>query len=471
MTQAQRRERPVVVVMARFPRVGAVKTRLAPALGFEGAAQVHRELAAHCVARLRPLHATGEARIEVHCDGGSTREVRAWLGGWPRLVRQVDGDLGDRLRASLRAAIESGARLAIVVGSDCPGARATHVRTALRLLETHDVVVGPAEDGGYWLLGVAADAVPRALPALFSGINWGGADVFQQTLERAEAASLSVAMCDRLADVDRPEDLGWWGAERVLEEASPKSVSVVVPALNEEARVGAAVRSALQGGASEVIVVDGGSSDGTQRAAREAGARVIEARRGRASQMNAGASAASGDALVFLHADTRLPVGFATLVCDAVAVAGISGGAFTWGTDDAPLARLFEWAGKMRVAVFRIPYGDQALFLTRRTFEDLGGYPVQPVMEDWELAQRLRRLGVLRVLPERTLTSSRRWVEAGVLRPTFTYLAIIMGYRFGVAPVVLDRWRQPGPQTRQRSLASPAEGGAATPVSDAEERG
>jgi rSAM/selenodomain-associated transferase 2/rSAM/selenodomain-associated transferase 1 len=413
---------------------------LIPALGADGAAALHREMAAHCVARMRPLQVAGDARVEVHVEGGSPGSVAGWLGHWPRFVRQSDGDLGDRLRAALSGAFASGAPSALVVGSDCPAARATHVRAALRRLETHDVVVGPADDGGYWLLGVRADAESRALPALFEGIEWGGSAVFRDTLRRAAGAGLSVAVAECLADVDRPEDLPLWHAER--ERERPRSVSVVVPALNEAAAIGAAVSSAFGGGAGEVIVVDGGSTDGTRHAARSAGARVIDVSRGRAGQMNAGAAAATGDALVFLHADTTLPAESAALVCQALSAEGTSGGAFSWGTYDTPLERLFAFAGRMRMAVFRVPYGDQALFMTKRTFEDLGGYPSQPVMEDWELARRMMRLGSVRILPQRALTSSRRWNKAGVVRASVAYLAIIAGYRFGIDPVVLDGWRQ-----------------------------
>jgi rSAM/selenodomain-associated transferase 2 len=303
--------------------------------------------------------------------------------------------------------------------------------------------MGPAEDGGYWLLGIGAGAAPQALPVLFEGIRWGGSEVFADTLQRASAASLTVAVMDRLADVDRPEDLPLWDAQRELERTPPASVSVVIPALDEAACIGQSVGSALASGACEVIVVDGGSTDGTRQVAKAAGACVIEAPPGRAAQMNAGAAQARGDALVFLHADTRLPAGSAVRVCDALSVDGAAGGAFTWGTDDTPLAGLFTLAGRIRLAVFRVPYGDQALFVTRRTFEDLGGYPQQPVMEDWELSRRLMKLGSVRLLPERALTSSRRWNRGGVLRVSAAYLAIIAGYRLGIDPVVLDGWRQP----------------------------
>jgi uncharacterized protein len=440
---ARRRQHAIVAVMARFPEPGHVKTRLVPALGAQGAAVLHRELAAHCVERMRPLQATGEARVEVHVDGGSPVAVRGWLGDWPHVVPQSGGDLGERLRVALARGLASGADVAAVVGSDCPSARATHVRAALGRLADHDVVVGPAEDGGYWLLGVRADAASRALPALFDGVGWGGSGVFEQTLERAGAASLSVAVADRLADIDRPDDLPLWEVERATRHVPPMTVSVVVPALNEAERVGAAVTSALDGGACEVIVVDGGSTDGTPDAARASGARVIHAERGRAQQMNAGAAEARGDALVFLHADTRLPADAAAAVREALAVAGTSGGAFSWGTDDTRLSGLFNLVGRTRMAVYRVPYGDQALFLARRTFEDLGGFPIQPVMEDWEFARAMMRLGHVRILPERTLTSSRRWNDAGVVRASAAYLAIMAGYRMGIDPVVLDGWRRP----------------------------
>lgn len=428
--------------MVRFPRPGAAKTRLIPALGVDGATDLYREMAKHCVTRLRPLHATGETEVDVHFEGGSRRAVRQWLGAWPRVTAQPAGDLGDRLRAALSAAFERGASRAVVMGSDCPCARATHVRQALGRLETHDIVIGPAEDGGYWLLGVSSEAAPVALGALFDGIDWGGSDVFRQTMERAERAGLTVALAERLSDVDHPADVASWQAEERAEQAVVESVSVVIPALDEQSRIAAAVTSALDGGAHEVIVADGGSTDDTVRVAADAGARVVECARGRADQMNAGAARATGDALLFLHADTRLPADFASLVCAALASGKGAGGAFTWATDDSPFSALFGWIGRVRVAVFRIPYGDQALFMTRRTFEDLGGYPVQSVMEDWELARRLRRLGGLRVLPERAFTSSRRWNEAGLLRPTAAYLAIIAAYRLGVDPDVLDGWRQ-----------------------------
>ena len=159
----------------------------------------------------------------------------------------------------------------------------------------------------------AARATERAVPRLFQGVSWGSAAVLEQTLARAAAAGLSTALLERLADIDRPEDLPVWERRRDRPPAGLR-LSVVIPAIDEQEHIAATVACALEGGAAEVVVADGGSTDGTRELAARAGALVIEAPRGRARQMNAGALHASGDALLFLHADTRPPPGFAAPV-------------------------------------------------------------------------------------------------------------------------------------------------------------
>lgn len=428
--------------MARYPSPGAAKTRLVPALGAEGAAALQRELGAHCLARLRPLAVTGEAAVEVHHDGGTPRALRAWLGSWPSFVPQPPGDLGARLEAALARALSAGAPAAVAVGADCPAVRATHVRDALGSLGTADVVVGPAADGGYWLLGVRSSAADR-LASLFEGVSWGSGAVLAETLTRAAAAGLQVGTLEELTDVDHPADLDGWERVRAEDAAAPHTVSVVVPALDEAARIAGAVEAAFAGGATEVVVADGGSTDATAALAAEAGARVVRAPRGRARQMNAGAAAANGDILLFLHADTRPPERFARRVRDALASPGVLGGAFSFAVDaDCPASPLVSALGRLRGRLTGLPYGDQALFVRADAFRDLGGFPDQPVMEDWELARRLSRLGEVCILRERAVTSGRRWAEHGLAGATAANAAIVAAYRLGVDPARLDRWRR-----------------------------
>lgn len=436
------RETARVMVMARYPTPGAGKTRLVPALGEEGAARTARELGVHALARLRPLAASRDAIVEVHNAGGSRAELREWLGTWPRFVPQPTGGLGDKLAAAFAHAFGDRAGRAVAVAADCPAIRASLVREALDALASADVVLGPATDGGFWLLGVRREAAAQ-VPRLLAEVEWGTSRVLEQTRANAAAAGLELRLSTQLADVDRPEDLQAWERLRAAAFEPPRTVSVVIPALDEEAHVAAAVASARDGGAAEVIVADGGSRDGTVAAARAAGARVVAAPRGRAPQMNAGAAAATGEVLLFLHADTLLPAGFARAVLDALAAPDALSGAFAFRVaDDCRMRSLVELAGRARLAIFRVPYGDQALFVRADTFADLGGYREQPIMEDWELARALRRLGGMRLLREGAVTSGRRWTGPGLVTSTLAYLAVIGAYRLGADPAVLDGWRR-----------------------------
>jgi rSAM/selenodomain-associated transferase 2/rSAM/selenodomain-associated transferase 1 len=429
--------------MTRYPEPGAVKTRLAASVGDAEAARIHGELARYVLSRARASDLSGAVALEVRLAGGSSARGRRWLGRRVRVRPQADGTLGDRLADAMRTAFAEGAPSAIAIGSDCPDAGGEVVRQALAALERSPVVLGPAEDGGYYLVGVRADSSARVLPALFGeGIEWGSADVLNATLARLAKTGIEPELLPVLADIDRPEDLPLWERRRG-EGFAAERLSVVVPALDEEANVASAVSSARAAGAAEVVVADGGSRDATIASAEAAGARVVRAVRGRASQMNAGAASATGDVLLFLHADTTLPPDAAEQVRRVLADPAAVGGAFRFSAGDPAhaLDRFVTAVTSARYAVFRLPYGDQAIFVRRRVFEDLGGFPELPVMEDYEFALRLRRLGRLGRAPGAACTSARVWHTRGLLRPTLIDVAIIAGYRLGVGAGRLARLR------------------------------
>ena len=446
VTRSGRPQDQHLIVLTRYPRPGLVKTRLAADLGAQRAADLHRAIAAHCLEHLLPLAASGEASVEVRYDGGTEREMRAWLGRSLRFRQQPKGDLGERLASAFADAFAAGANRVIAVGSDCPDLDAVRVREAFALLDVADAVLTPAEDGGYALVGARRAAAPRALAALFEGVPWGEGTVLRTTLDRAQAAGLSVALTEALADIDRSTDLGTW--RRILEEETrvrdAPSISVIIPTLNEAQSVSRAVDSAIAGGAREVIVADGGSRDGTSERARAAGARVVHSvEPGRAVQMNAGAAAAAGDVLLFLHADTRLPPEFARHVRVALAGPGVIAGAFEFGIDGprGVRDRIIDRAGRALCRMRAFPYGDQALFLRASTFRELGGFPDIPTMEDYELAHRLRRLGRIALVRQIAPTSARSWHEHGLVWATAVNVAVIAGYRLRVPAERLATWR------------------------------
>lgn len=214
-------------------------------------------------------------------------------------------------------------------------------------------------------------------------------------------------------------------------------VAAVIPALDEAAQIAEAIAAARNAGADEVIVADGGSADATVARARAAGAdRVLTTFRGRGLQMRAGAAAASGEVLWFLHADARAPAGAADAICAALRGGG-SWGAFR--VRHEPSGALIRIADR-RSHRSALPYGDQGVFVTRAALDAVGGVPEQPLMEDLELARRLRAHGgpPARLALE-LIVSSRRW-QARPLRTTLCWWSFPLLYRLGVAPERLARW-------------------------------
>ncbi|MBV8200043.1 MAG: TIGR04283 family arsenosugar biosynthesis glycosyltransferase [Acidobacteria bacterium] len=231
-------------------------------------------------------------------------------------------------------------------------------------------------------------------------------------------------------------------------------VAIVVPTLNEEASIASCLPAALAAlgppaAGNELVVSDGGSADRTVEAARALGARVVTGPPGRGGQLNRGAAATTAEILLFLHADTVLPEGALRAIREAIGGvacrggsggSGGSGGAFLMRFDDGrPLLRLGAWLINLRTRATRLPLGDQAQFVTRAAFSQLGGYRDWPILEDLDFAWRLRRHGRTTILKQRVTTGARRFVELGVARTVATNWLIWLLFVAGVSPRRLAR--------------------------------
>ncbi len=217
-------------------------------------------------------------------------------------------------------------------------------------------------------------------------------------------------------------------------------LSIIIPALNEEQVIAQTLRALepLRARGVEVIVVDGGSGDNTSVIARELSDRVRAAPRGRATQMNAGAAVASGEALLFLHADSQLPYQADDLVLSALESS-------RWGRFDVRLSgshhvfRIIETLMNLRSRLSRIATGDHGIFVKRDTFFAQGGYPEIELMEDVALSKRLKRVGRPACLRQKILTSTRRWEEKGIMRTVVKMWILRLAYFLGASPQRLAR--------------------------------
>lgn len=219
-------------------------------------------------------------------------------------------------------------------------------------------------------------------------------------------------------------------------------ISVVIPTLNEEHHLQATIGPLMATPDLEVIVIDGGSRDETVNIANKAGAKVLTSKPGRALQQNLGAESSCGDILLFLHADTRLPTGFGLIIRECLSGPGKPiAGAFSLSIDlPGPGIRLIECMANLRSRLLHLPYGDQALFMKKNTFEQIGGFPEIDIMEDFALAGKLRKAGHIRIVSEKVITAGRRWQKLGVMKTTLINQGIIIGYLLGRSPASLANW-------------------------------
>ncbi len=189
-----------LMIFTRYPEPGKAKTRLIPVLGADGAADLHRRMTEHTIDQAKTIKT--DCIISVYFTGGTVEQMQHWLGHDLQYRSQHAGDLGDRLIDAFQTAFAQGASSAIAIGTDCPAITSELLTIAFDQLNQHDLTIGSALDGGYYLIGLR-----RCIPELFRGITWSTDVVFQQTLTIAKRLALEISNLPVLNDIDRPEDL------------------------------------------------------------------------------------------------------------------------------------------------------------------------------------------------------------------------------------------------------------------------
>ena len=194
-----------LIIFSLYPEPGKTKTRLIPALGAEGAAKLQQQMSEHTLNTARKLRTLRNLTIEIHFTGGSEKQMAQWLGEDLQYVPQALGDLGQKLQFALARAFDLKHRRVVVIGIDCPDLNCTILNNAFDVLSDLNLILGSAQDGGYYLIGLNC-----LYPQLFQNISWGSDRVLHQTSEIARELQLRFDYLPTLADVDRPEDLVIW---------------------------------------------------------------------------------------------------------------------------------------------------------------------------------------------------------------------------------------------------------------------
>jgi rSAM/selenodomain-associated transferase 2/rSAM/selenodomain-associated transferase 1 len=429
MRQKQDTHPDRLIVFGRYPAPGKTKTRLIPLLGAARAADFQRALTEKTVRTDKAFARRQGVAIEACFEGCDGNRLVRWLGSGLVFSPQGGEDLGQRMGMAFRKAFQESCRRVVLHGTDIPGLSVHHLQQAFEALREKDLVLGPSTDGGYWLIGL------KRYADLFRGLEWGTPSVFAKTVGAAQHLNLSFHVLEPLTDMDTSQAV----KESMPEWAEPRPyLSVIIPALNEASLIEDTIAHARNDDA-EIIVVDGGSTDDTVEKASRAGARIIKASRGRALQMNQGAASAKGGVLLFLHADTRLPPNYVAHVFETLMEPRVCLGAFRFKTDrHTSLMKVIEHLTNFRSSFMRLPYGDQALFVRRTFFEKMGGFPAVPIAEDLFFVRQGAKHARIALAGAEAITSSRRWVEVGVLKTTLINQLVLAGLFLGISPSLLS---------------------------------
>lgn len=446
--------RNALIVFTREPEPGKTKTRLMPYLSPEQCAELHRCMLKDISREMRKA----DAALIVAYTGENTGDpvfLRSIMGKSALFIRQRGGDIGSRMQNAIEDVLGLGYDKAVLIGTDIPEIKAETINASLDLLESCDVVMGPTYDGGYYLIGMRAVHTEA-----FNVKSYGGSSVFDETVSSLRKAGLSAEKTDTYADLDTAEDLSGFRRRMRIDPGLRKThtgqflaetakISVIVPVYNEAAEIGRLVGQLKPyRNECEIIIVDGESTDGTPGKIREYAGEasrdilVLEEKKGRSLQMNAGAGKSTGDILFFLHCDCTLPENFLEEIRRVMA-------ANDWGCFRVkfPSSNFFMLTNCIisnhRALCRRLPFGDQGIFINRDLFFEAGMFPEIPLMEDYEFSIRMKRRKGVRgpgMTRKWLITSARRYGRGtgSILRTEMQMWKLRRMYRRGVSSGVLQ---------------------------------
>lgn len=413
---------PLVMAFLKAPRLNLVKTRLAGEIGAERALDVYRGMVERQLRQI-PRGWT----VEIHFSPENAQEeMKSWLGSNYSYVAQTGEDFGARLKNGFANAFANGRTHVLAIPGDCPELDTATLFEVMTRLHRADLVLGPANDGGLYLV-----ALRRAAGELFERIPWGTPNVLSLVLARAKISGISREL---LAPKDDIDDAGTYHGylQRIVNESSGERIGIVISALNHAATIGPVIDAARQSFLySPLVVVDGDSADDTAKIAAARGAQVVSAARSRGRQRRIGATAvAAADWLLFLHADCVLPGNAQALVAEFIEQPRAQIATFRLQFDSPnPFLRTCAWFTRLSTPWTR--FGNQGILIRRAFYEALGGFPDWALFEDVELLRRARAVTPIHVLRGVMTTAAHRFHERGSVRALWLNARLLARWRTG----------------------------------------
>jgi hypothetical protein len=418
-----------LLIFLRYPEAGKVKRRLSEEIGSEKAAQVYeklirRTLGVACDFKL----SSPETRVVLfHTPDDPLEKLKNKFQGPWEFRPQEGKHLGQRMENALRAAFAAGARKAVLIGTDLADIEANDIEGAFRDTEEKVAVLGPAADGGFYLIGTDR---PIGAPLRFGA--WGTGEVFSRTTRALEADGFRVRAAAERNDVDRKRDLDLLDGDILFSG----SISTIIPTLTEAQKLSpllSYLENLLWPG-DDIVVVQGGAFEKVCLRRVSPLLTVVGIRQGRGIQQNAGAILSRGTILFFLHDDTIPPPEFPYLIRRACRAKRALLGCFKlrFLPSNPALRMIAAWAN-LRTVLFKLPYGDQGIFCRREMFERAGGFGRNYLMEDVNLVRKFLKMnrGAVSSLPVPVWSSSDRYLRTGILKASLqnhsTFLLAALG--------------------------------------------
>ena len=458
-----------VILFTRIPKAGRTKTRLMPFLSGDECVNLHYSFMADEIEAICSV----ADNLEVHyleekdATDDELDDFRSFLMQEVTIpfltTSQVGSDIFKKMKHSFDEAFKRNpASKIVLVGCDIPTLRACVLEDAFEKIDEKCVYLAPSSDGGFYSIGMH-----KFVEAPFRECETLQTDVFEDALRQVLDAGKTVQVGPELTDIDVPSDLYFlWHRRGELNQNSLTKafldtfdetrfgragvdglqVSVIVPVYNEISTIAKFFKNLeVMDADPEVVFVDGGSNDGTQQFLRnnlKPKQKFIVTAKGRASQMNAGARVATGDVYFFLHADSKPPNNAISEVKRVLSRTdwGCFGVRFD---DNDPLMKICQVISNNRIIDRRIVFGDQGIFIKRELFDEIGGFPDIPIMEDYQFSLTLRdkgkRIGIARGL---ITTSTRRYAQGGKLKVMWQMNRLRKAYRSGLPPDVITEMYQ-----------------------------